>query len=40
MWEFNFTHKKEGGVQVPDVFRDEVIIVFVSDFLVDGPKVC
>jgi hypothetical protein len=34
------SYKKQGGVQVSDIFRHHVIVVFVSNFLVDGPKVC
>lgn len=36
----NCTHEKEGSVQVSHVFRYKVIVVLVSDLLVDGPKVC
>ena len=36
----NRTHEKEGSVQISDVFRYKVIVMLVSDFLVDGPKVC
>ena len=34
------TYKKQGGVQVSDIFRDQVVVMFVSNFLVDGPEVC
>ena len=33
-------YKEQGCVQVSDVFRDQVGVVFISDFLVDGPEVC
>jgi len=33
-------YKEQGGVQVPDILGDHVIVVFVSNFLVGGPKVC
>ena len=35
----NCAHKKQGGVQVSDAFRDQVVVMFVRNFLVDGPKV-
>ena len=33
-------YKKQGGVQVSDIFRDHVVVVFIGNFLVGGPKVC
>jgi hypothetical protein len=33
-------YKKQGGVQVSDILGNQVVVVFVTDFLVDGPKVC
>jgi len=33
-------YKEQGGVQVPDILGDQVVVVFISNFLVDGPKVC
>ena len=33
-------YKNQGGVQVPDILGNQVVVVFISDFLVDGPKVC
>lgn len=36
----NQTHKQQGSVQVADVFGDHITIVFVSNFLIDGPEIC
>ena len=33
-------HKQQGCVQVSAVFIEHVAIMFVGDFLIDGPKVC
>ena len=33
-------HKKQGGVQVSEVFRSHVGVTFVSNLLVGGPEVC
>ena len=36
----HWAHKKQGGVQVSDILRGNAIVMFVRNFLVDGPKVC
>lgn len=33
-------HKQQGGVQVSDIFRDHISVMFVGNLLIDGPKVC
>ena len=33
-------YKNQGGVQIPDILGNQVVVVFISDFLVDGLKVC
>ena len=33
-------YKKQGIVQVPRILGDQVIVTFVGNFLVGGPKIC
>jgi len=32
------TYEKQGGVQIFNIFRNHIIVMFVSNLLVDGPK--
>jgi len=32
-------YKKQRSIQVSDVFRDQVVVMFIGNFLVDSPEV-
>ena len=34
------THKKQGSVQVSEILRGHVMVMFIGNFLVGGPEVC
>lgn len=38
--DYQRAYKEQGGIQISGISQDQVIIVFVSNLLVDGPEVC
>jgi len=34
------TYKKQGGIQISEILGNQVIVVFVGNLPVDGPKFC